>query len=63
MANKHLRFDPHDVHVPGVFPEAWWYEEPAGITLYRDDRKVGYSRVGLIPWRECRAALARKDKK
>jgi len=61
MANKDLAPNSHDVDVPPGAPMSWWYEEPAGLVLY--DATGGSHYIGVIPWRDVRAALKRKDKK
>lgn len=70
MANKHLlQMEPYDVEILPGFPQAWWYEGPAGIEVYRSNTGLGMenlwvlNRVGLIRWPAIRRALARKDKK
>jgi hypothetical protein len=37
-------------------PTMWYYEEPQGITVVSDHS------LGLIPWRQIRAMLARLDR-
>jgi hypothetical protein len=52
--NGHLSLWPQGI----VRGEAWYYEEPRGISIYT--RK---GPVCLITWRKLRASLARKDRR
>ena len=64
MSDKHLQLKPHAVR--GSKKQAWWYEEPNGISVAQQvwsKESFLTVRVAKIPWREIRRALARKDKK
>ncbi len=41
--------------------DAWWYEEPNGITIVVHNGTSG-SKIVEIPWRLLRSALKRLDK-
>jgi hypothetical protein len=55
MSRKHLKGEPHMID-----DHRWWYEENGGITIVCEPHVT--TQVMKIPWREIRAALARKDK-
>ena len=70
MSDKHLRTKPmYTLHTYSFTHGAkrrrnrdmWFYEEPAGISVYCFPAGEGNS--GLIPWRQIRAMLARKDQR
>lgn len=59
MANRDLKLAPHHVG-----DNAWWYEEPSGITVLIQDSDNGIARNPVsvrISWKALRNALARKD--
>ena len=56
MSDKDLKRDPHSIRGR---PDAWWYEEAAGLSVVVE-RQPKTTSV-LIPWRAIRYALARKD--
>ena len=61
MGNSDLHLHPHH---PRGRDDAWWYDEPEGITVILEPLKGGRSgpnRV-TIPWRSIEAALRRKRK-
>lgn len=64
MSNDHLRRDPHKIYGTQT---AWWYEEPAGITIVQEvhggqpDGPLLATLQETIPWWSIREALARKD--
>ena len=61
MANKDLKLKPHNLRDQN----AWWYEEPHGLTVCSEFSIHGtYKKVQIvkISWKALRGALARKDK-
>ena len=61
MANKHLKLEPHHI-MDGVS----WYEMNSGINVLVEHTTRGgetylHTQVYLIPWKDIRAALGRKD--
>ena len=60
MANEHLRLKHHHI-VDGC----WWWEQNDGIRIIvhhtGDDNLYSHVEDYLIPWRDIRAALKRKD--
>ena len=62
--NKHLR------HYSTIFPmnkQAFWFEEPGGLVVQvayigENHALLGWSGHLVIPWRQVRAALKRKDR-
>jgi len=63
MSDKDLHTSPHAVR---GMPEAWWYEEPKGITVVVEFRDNAGDHLGTkqvpIPWYMLRNALARKER-
>ena len=57
MSDKHLNCNPHNIRNR---PDAWWYEESKGINMVVEpqDRTTQI----MIPWREIKNALARKER-
>jgi len=63
MGNKHLSNKPKGIKGN---PHAWWYEEAGGIEIIHEILVAGdYKRTDhiLIPWKQIRTALERKDAK
>ena len=58
MSNKNLKNKPHNIK--GT-ENIWWYEEPTGITIVTSYGGTKCE-IKVIPWREIRSALKRKDK-
>lgn len=58
MSDKDLWLKPHKVRGR---EDAWWYEEPQGISIVVNNETRG-SKVVEIPWRLIRSALHRLDK-
>lgn len=61
MAKKHLSLNPHTISLT-----SWWYEENAGIRVLVEGfsgLSVKTATEHVIPWRDIRRALARKDRK
>ena len=62
MSDQHLKLTSHKIRHE---PDAWFYEEATGICVvqqYRGNTGLIYgTRSVVIPWREIRAALKRKD--
>jgi len=62
MADKHLRGQSKKIRKQ---KNAWWYETPKGVEVivqhYDGDRYLGTSQY-MIPWRQVRVALERKDR-
>lgn len=61
MGNKHLKREPHE-----ITDRCFWYEENNGIKIYVDstdyaDDMYSHTEEYLIPWKDIRAALRRKD--
>jgi len=59
MAKKDLKLEPHDLD-----EDVWWYEDNKGIDLHVETVCPSGQRSHqsyLIPWKEVRAALKRKD--
>ena len=60
MANKHLNRKPHK-----ITDHCWWYEQQKGIEVVvehtDDDDLYSHTAIYLIPWKDIRAALGRKD--
>lgn len=46
-----------NLHPINVTPDCWYYEERAGIAVYEEFRGL----LAVIPWRNLRASLRRKD--
>ena len=71
MGNKHLSHRPTHAREPEgrhkKHDGVWYYEQPLGFDLVAQIRNQSNEYVGgviaLIPWRQIRAALQRKDRK
>ena len=61
MSDKHLKPESHRVN-----NRCWWYEEEEGISIvveHTDEKdKYNHTELYLIPWKDIRASLKRKDK-
>jgi len=61
VSNKHLSRMPHHVR-----EDVWWYDERGGICIisaWRDGDRYIRTDSFLIPWRDLRRAIERKDRK
>ena len=61
MANKHLKGEPHK-----ITDRCWWYEQKDGMSLVVEHTHLTtgtrmHTATYLIPWKDIRAALRRKD--
>ena len=63
MSRKHQHLGPRKIKGHG--DEAWWYEEPEGVSVvceFRNkDGEHQQTKVMLLSWRLLRNALERKD--
>ena len=47
-----------NLHPVNIAPDVWYYEENRRISVYWE----GHGLIGIIPWRNLRASLRRKDR-
>jgi hypothetical protein len=63
MADKHLSLKPKQIS-----DDAWWYETSKGVEVVVQiparigEDKAIFGGIYVIPWKQIRAALSRKDK-